>query len=227
MYIKLNPFLVRHIFCPNQHDATLIHLVHAQSQEPTTIQLPSVPPSLSPTFAPTTALASSISAYFDLVYIFCLLLLILFSFIKDTFSWNLQYTFAYTCLQNAEYGSIDDSRYNIDLSLEVLDVSNADAFVSARLKWMDIIIGNLPAITGSKVPKPFPRELCGNPRGLYIDDLHICGRDEVIDGRGRVLGSAGPTYARGRPGTVIAGNMRFDIADVQNLVSLGLWETVI
>ena len=34
----------------------------------------------------------------------------------------------------------------IELSLEVLDVSNADAYVSARLKWMDIIIGNLPAI---------------------------------------------------------------------------------
>ena len=113
------------------------------------------------------------------------------------------------------------------MSLEVLDVSNADAYVSARLKWMDIIIGNLPARTGSRVPKLFPYELCGNPRGSYIDDLHICGRDDVIDGLGKVLGMAGPTYVRGRPGTAVAGIMIFDIADVQNLVTLGLWETVI
>lgn len=86
-----------------------------------------------------------------------------------------------------------------------------------------MIVGDLPPVNSDRIDgndctTPFPRT---------IDDTYICGRDEEIDGVGSILGSAGVTWLRPRDGTAISGNMRFDTADVANLISAGTWESVI
>lgn len=135
----------------------------------------------------------------------------------------------YTCLQNQDYGIEDTTQYKIDLSLEVLDPSNADAYLRARARWAELIPGDLPSYPGNKID--FPYYTCNNPHPSFVDDLHICGRDENIDGPGSVLGSAGPIWARANQDTgyftTIAGIMRFDVADIEWMVQEGIWEGVI
>lgn len=121
----------------------------------------------------------------------------------------------------------------MDLSLEVLDRGSADAYVSARKKWMEIITGNLPPRNSSTIP--YDRNRCFNDLPTVIDDTHICGRDVKIDGPGSVLGQAGPSWVRVsldangafEAATTITGNMQFDFEDIAFLIGLGLWEDVI
>ena len=100
--------------------------------------------------------------------------------------------------------------------------------MKALEKWSEIIIGDLPPVPSRQVKK---LDLCAEPYPMTIDDVHICGRDEVIDGPGLVLGSATPLWGRrdGNTGlwTTITGTMNFDIADIEVMVEDGTWETVV
>jgi len=117
------------------------------------------------------------------------------------------------CLRNSDFNSVDDSRYNIDMSLEVSTLTNTDAFIKARERWMQMIIGDLPSITSSSISVPSSSWCTGNTYPRTIDDVHICGKDGPIDGAGRVLGYARPMYARRDRSTgkwtTVLGEMKF------------------
>ena len=89
-----------------------------------------------------------------------------------------------------------------------------------------MITGNLSSVVKSALSNA---NECVNVLPDVVDDLHICGRDVNIDGSGKILGSAGPSYVREEAGkeTTVTGIMEFDVADVADLVSAGTWEAVI
>ena len=69
-------------------------------------------------------------------------------------------------------------------ALELLTSDSITAYSNAKTRWEEMIVGNLPSVLTSSAPvadwctaSSFP-----SPR---IDDVHICGRDEEIDGVGR------------------------------------------
>lgn len=135
----------------------------------------------------------------------------------------------YICLRTTDFGVEDQTMYKVDLSLEVLDPTNADAYVNARRMWMEVIPGDLSSTTDNGGADS--GDICNNPYPDTIDDLHICGRDVEVDGPGGVLGFARPLLGRldGPPGTIttVAGEMAFDFEDIAGLVADGSWEGVI
>eukprot|EP00581_Thalassiosira_minuscula_P005901 CAMPEP_0183747878 /NCGR_PEP_ID=MMETSP0737-20130205/67487_1 /TAXON_ID=385413 /ORGANISM="Thalassiosira miniscula, Strain CCMP1093" /LENGTH=461 /DNA_ID=CAMNT_0025983595 /DNA_START=574 /DNA_END=1959 /DNA_ORIENTATION=+ len=139
----------------------------------------------------------------------------------------------FTCLQNGDYGSVDSDNYNVNLSLEMLNPDNADAYVKARAKWSQIITGDVSDFKRRNIPSNSDPEVhpCLNRLPPIVDDVHICGLEAAIDGEGKVLGIAGPMTARADPATglytTITGLMRFDIADIERLVAQGRYESVI
>lgn len=88
------------------------------------------------------------------------------------------------------------------------------AFNNAIARWEAIITGDIPDVDSPTV-------------GGFVDDLRITATIEPIDGAGNVLGSAGPQFIRTVGGLPITGTMRFDDADVANLVTGGNFEAVI
>jgi len=95
-----------------------------------------------------------------------------------------------------------------------------NAFNLAKLRWEEIIKGDLP--DQPRVNNPnfdwFAGEWPGQGVNIAIDDLLIGYEFTEIDGRGGVLGFAGPKYARQEPTaiTTISGIMKFDIADFES-----------
>jgi Leishmanolysin len=108
-----------------------------------------------------------------------------------------------------------------------------DAYGAAKQRWESIIVGNLPGRTPSlELNSTFA--CTGYPS--RIDDLYICGREVVIDGPGRILGSTLPLYGRGtgviNPRTgieylvTLVVQMRFDTDDLNSLVRAGKLDSV-
>ena len=87
-----------------------------------------------------------------------------------------------------------------------LTASQEAIFQVAAERWSEIIVGNLPSID--------------TDIGI-VDDLVIDAEGANIDGPGRVLGQAGPTFVR--PGSLLParGIMEFDVADLQELEDSG------
>ena len=137
----------------------------------------------------------------------------------------------YECLQNSDFGDVDDINWNMDLQLETLNATKTQAaYITAREKWTSLISSNnINNPEGEDTTGLTYQELCSSNGAGYpplLDDIYICGRDAEIDGPGEVLGRAGPTYAwnTGLPAT---GSMEFDIDDIDMLIKGGAWETVI
>jgi hypothetical protein len=91
------------------------------------------------------------------------------------------------------------------------------AFRSAADRWTRIIVGDLPRVRVD---------------GEFIDDLLILAQGSDIDGRGGVLGQAGPTHIRppGRAASALVpvkGIMAFDTADLAQMESDGTLNDVI
>ena len=107
--------------------------------------------------------------------------------------------------------------------METMNSDSADAYKTAMNHWQEIIVGDLESVSTLGMAN----DGCSNPFPEVIDDTHICGKDKEIDGKGKILGSASAMYERVTDGTVIAGNMEFDTADVQNMIDTGTWESVI
>ena len=121
----------------------------------------------------------------------------------------------FSCLQNSDFGNEDQGGYNIDLSLEVNSTVDSaayrSAYMEARCKWMEVIIGDLSSVSSSSFSADQGGG-CTNGLPSSVDDLHICGKDAPDDGEGKRLGFAGPTYLRKDPTTQkvtsVAGYMR-------------------
>jgi hypothetical protein len=67
----------------------------------------------------------------------------------------------------------------------------------------------------------------GPPVTETIQGLIIWATVEPIDGAGSILGSAGPCYMRNSDSLSYMGRMRFDVADLDNMVNNGTLEAVI
>jgi subtilisin-like proprotein convertase family protein len=86
-------------------------------------------------------------------------------------------------------------------------------FTEAAARWEQIIIGDLPAIN--------------LPGFGLVDDIVIEASGPAIDGPGNILGQAGPEFIRTAGFLPISGAMRFDSADITELMNDGQFDEVI
>lgn len=91
------------------------------------------------------------------------------------------------------------------------------AFTAAADRWTRVVVGDLPPVVVD---------------GESIDDVLIIAHGAVIDGRGRVLGQAGPTHLRPESAGAAAllparGEMTFDSADLDAMETDGTLDDVI
>ena len=96
------------------------------------------------------------------------------------------------------------------------------AFASAVNRIRAIIVGSPAPTTVSGLTG-----CAGQTVSETIQGLVIFATVEAIDGPGSVLGSAGPCYTRSSDSLSFLGRMRFDIADLDNMVLNGTLEAVI
>ena len=105
------------------------------------------------------------------------------------------------------------SNFNIEVEfVGGLTASQRSVFQLAAARWSEIIVGNLPSVIVD---------------GREIDDVLIFARGTDIDGRGGILGQAGPMDLR--PGTFLpsTGIMSFDTADLAVMEANGSLVNVI
>ena len=148
--------------------------------------------------------------------------------------------------QNADFGAVDPTRFNIDLQLELISVEGeksfmsetVDAYSSARKRWTEVIVGDLiPRPTnGDGILTTLPNFIV-QPTTLpdIIDDTYIKAIEDDIDGPEGILAMAGPLQVRqvfddnfnliGLQ--TITGTTRHDIADVPFMVELGVLDSVL
>jgi hypothetical protein len=98
-----------------------------------------------------------------------------------------------------------------------LTESQKDAFKKAADRWTRVIVGDLPDVV---------------VEGEVIDDVLILAEGADIDGRGEILGQAGPTHLRPAGAGSAAylparGQMQFDTADLEEMEELGTLDDVI
>src|SRR5690606_8164240 len=98
-------------------------------------------------------------------------------------------------------------------------------YIAAAMRWMEIITGDLPDVAVNAT------SVCGGdfgepPINETIDDLVIFARITTIDGRGGVLGRAGPCSSRSTSLLTSVGIMEFDVADAQSLHNTGQFTVV-
>lgn len=128
-------------------------------------------------------------------------------------------------LKTTEAPGADRGRFNITIKY-VVPVSDRqqEVFEAAAARWEKIIIKDVPSITGT-IPSAFqgfPPVITGT-----IDDIIIEVVIAPIDGPGRILGQAGPRYLRTADRLPLSGVMFFDVADLDFLEELNLFEEVI
>ncbi|MEM6786446.1 MAG: leishmanolysin-related zinc metalloendopeptidase [Myxococcota bacterium] len=103
------------------------------------------------------------------------------------------------------------------------------AFERAERRWEAVILNGLPALASTL---PNLARGCGIESGAPTGDVTTRGivifaDITPIDGAGGILGSAGPCLIRSQDRSPVSGLMRFDSADVANLVDAGAFEAVI
>lgn len=108
-------------------------------------------------------------------------------------------------------------RYLVPLTDRQLEV-----FEDAVERWERIIIKDVPSVTG-----PIPSAFQGVPPIDAVDDIVIEVVIAPIDGPGNILGQAGPRYVRTDDFLSLSGVMYFDVADMDFLDELDLFEEVI
>lgn len=124
--------------------------------------------------------------------------------------------------------------FNIDLDLGQVPLVDRQIFRRARDKWTDILTTGLVDVVAPAALEDLLWAECSAPS--TIDDLYICARYEKIDGKGKgkegnIVGSGGPLIVRSQdsenPGLPMAGRMRFDEDDIDELIDDGIFEEVI
>ncbi|KPK65220.1 MAG: hypothetical protein AMS21_05330 [Gemmatimonas sp. SG8_38_2] len=118
------------------------------------------------------------------------------------------------------------SSYDIDIQfLTSATTSQQQAFVDAKDRWEELLIGDL-----SNIPVSVAAGTCGpgSPAiNQTIDDVLIFATIDSIDGPGGILGQAGPCLIRSSSQIPVAGAMIFDEADLANLEAGGQLDEVI
>lgn len=121
---------------------------------------------------------------------------------------------------------VDKGRFNITLKY-VVPVSDRqlEVFEAAAARWERIIIKDVPSFTAT-----IPSAFIGFPPvadNETIDDIIIEVAIAPIDGEGGILGQAGPRFVRNADALTVSGVMFFDVADLEFLEELDLFEEVI
>ncbi|GAB5554559.1 MAG: leishmanolysin-related zinc metalloendopeptidase [Saprospiraceae bacterium] len=130
-----------------------------------------------------------------------------------------------TELRTTEAPGVDRGRFNISLKYVVpVTERQQEVFEAAAARWERIIIGDVPSFTGT-VPSAFN----GFPPAVdgTLDDILIEVALAPIDGPGGILGQAGPRFVRTSDFLTLSGVMFFDVADLDFLEQLDLFEEVI
>lgn len=129
-----------------------------------------------------------------------------------------------TALKTTTAPGVDRGRYNISLRYLVpLTDRQLEVFEAAAARWERIIIKDVPSIEG-----PIPSAFGGVPPiDGTIDDIVIEVVIAPIDGPGGILGQAGPRFFRTSDFLTLTGVMFFDVADLDFLDQLDLFEEVI
>lgn len=110
---------------------------------------------------------------------------------------------------------------DIDTTTVVPEV--AGIIEAARIRWEQIIIGDLPAVNAGSL-----KTSCPNFPTEEIDDLYICASLTSIDGDSGILAVSGPSRVRiASPQLPTDGTMLFDSADVNRLITEGRFENVV
>lgn len=120
---------------------------------------------------------------------------------------------------------LDQGRFNISLKYIVpVTERQEQVFEDAASRWERIIIKDVPSFTGT-IPSAFN----GFPPAIdgTVDDILIEVALAPIDGPGGILGQAGPRFVRTVDNLTLSGVMFFDVADLDFLESLDLFEEVI
>jgi hypothetical protein len=138
----------------------------------------------------------------------------------------------------ADCYSNDVDKFNIclDLSSTSGDFETwMQSFGDARDRWEQVIVednGDYFIPKGVKASRPSVQFATEVPD--MVDDIYIGAILGPIDGKGKVVGSAGPTYITSYPDypipykyRVLTGFMRFDEEDVEMLMANSLWTGVI
>ena len=118
------------------------------------------------------------------------------------------------------------SGYNIYVDLvNITGIGNGTYFAQARDRWQQVITSDLVDIGLSGLDYRPSNPNCTPPN--VIDDLYICALYTKIDGRGTILGSAGPIEIRLLDALPIIGEMKFDYADIYSLQQKNNFQNVI
>jgi hypothetical protein len=116
--------------------------------------------------------------------------------------------------------------YDIEVRfLTEVTAAQEQVFLESAARWGELVYGDLTDITIDQ-----PAGFCGSnspATNETIDDLLIFATVEPIDGAGGILGQAGPCLIRSANSLPLAGLMRFDEADLDNLESAGHLDEVI
>jgi hypothetical protein len=128
------------------------------------------------------------------------------------------------------------NRFNISLVFQDLGgllpsatERQIQVFEEAAARWEKIIIKDVPSITavGGVVPSAFQGFPAIVQEGGTIDDILIEVVLAGIDGPGGILGAAGPNFIRNVDNLTVTGFMFFDVADLDDLETLDLFDEVI
>jgi hypothetical protein len=143
---------------------------------------------------------------------------------SPTSSINIKYGLQDDCKTN------DESKYNICLDLKSTSGMIEpwmDSFSLARARWEEVIVDDdgMPINIAPYVADP---ALIATELPDMVDDVYIAGSVVPVDGKGGILGMAGPTVIKDWNGAhPLAGVMKFDEADVQDMINSGTWTNVI
>jgi hypothetical protein len=118
---------------------------------------------------------------------------------------------------------IDGVGYDIYLDLVSIPAADAVFFTNARERWQTIITGDL--VNVENATSLSVSSGCRLP--AVIDDVYICAAYKRIDGRGGLVGIAGPTFLRPADLLTITGEMQFDRSDIGDLKAGSTFNTVI
>ncbi|MDO1511122.1 leishmanolysin-related zinc metalloendopeptidase [Maribacter confluentis] len=128
--------------------------------------------------------------------------------------------------KTTEAPGVDRGRFNITLSYLLPPTPRQqEVFEAAAARWERIIIKDEPSFTGT-----LPSAFQGLPPLVdegVVDDIIIEVVLAPIDGSGGILGQAGPQFVRSDDFLTLSGVMFFDVADLDFLEELDLFEEVI
>ena len=122
-----------------------------------------------------------------------------------------------------------ESTFDITIDLvgqtSSLSIFDRLLFGNAARRFESIITTGLSDVPKTELTVEPEFDGCAYP--TVIDDVYICVRVAKGDGVGRVLGFASPSYLRPSDNLTVAGYISLDVADIENLISLGGFEDVL